>query len=195
DHKVLWTKGVAMDPDLNKYDLEHAVTAHPKMSQEEWEKLYWDAWKIYYTPEHVETIFRRARASGIKVHRLMVIVLWFAFSLAIEKVHPLQGGILRLKGRHERRYGMKLESPFVFYPRFVFEALSKNTRILWQAWNMWRICKRVQKDPNGMAYTDLAMRPVADDETENLEIFTHTDAARAAVVHIHKVQELTHGAA
>jgi len=195
DHKVLWTKGVAMDPDLNKYDLEHAVTAHPKMSQQEWEKLYWDAWKLYYTPEHVETIFRRARISGIKVNRLMVIVLWFAFSLAIEKVHPLQGGILRLRSRHERRTGMSLENPLVFYPKFWWSVLSKNTRILWRAFQYWRICKRVQNDPNGMAYTDLAMTPVNDDDTENLEMFTHTDAAKDAVVHIKKVHDLTHVAA
>jgi radical SAM superfamily enzyme YgiQ (UPF0313 family) len=26
DHKTMWTKGVAMDSDLNKYDLEHPVT-------------------------------------------------------------------------------------------------------------------------------------------------------------------------
>ena len=26
DHKVLRTKGAAIDPDLNKYDLEHALT-------------------------------------------------------------------------------------------------------------------------------------------------------------------------
>ena len=33
DHKVLWQKGVPMDPDMNKYDLEHVVTAHARMSQ------------------------------------------------------------------------------------------------------------------------------------------------------------------
>ena len=32
DHKVLWSKGVWMDPDMNKYDLEHVVAGHPKMS-------------------------------------------------------------------------------------------------------------------------------------------------------------------
>ena len=32
DHKVLSEKGVWMDPDMNKYDVEHVVTAHPKMS-------------------------------------------------------------------------------------------------------------------------------------------------------------------
>jgi radical SAM superfamily enzyme YgiQ (UPF0313 family) len=29
DHKKLYMKGIPMDPDMNKYDLEHACTAHP----------------------------------------------------------------------------------------------------------------------------------------------------------------------
>ena len=44
DHKVLWTKGAPLDPDLNKYDLEHALTPHAHMSKAEWEKLYRDSW-------------------------------------------------------------------------------------------------------------------------------------------------------
>ena len=28
DHQILYRKGVAMDPDMNKYDTEHPVTAH-----------------------------------------------------------------------------------------------------------------------------------------------------------------------
>ena len=40
DHKMLWHKGVWMDPDMNKYDLEHVTAAHPKMTREEWEKAY-----------------------------------------------------------------------------------------------------------------------------------------------------------
>ena len=34
DHQILWKNGVAMDPDLNKYDVEHVCTAHPRMSKE-----------------------------------------------------------------------------------------------------------------------------------------------------------------
>src|SRR5438552_8909734 len=60
DHKVLWQKGVWMDPDMNKYDLEHVLTAHARMSKEQWEGIYRDAWKIYYTPEHIESILRRS---------------------------------------------------------------------------------------------------------------------------------------
>ena len=44
DHKMLYMKGVAMDPDMNKYDPEHPCTAHPLMSKETWERVYMDAW-------------------------------------------------------------------------------------------------------------------------------------------------------
>ena len=33
-----------MDPDMNKYDLNHRVTHHPKMSDAEWEEAYRAAW-------------------------------------------------------------------------------------------------------------------------------------------------------
>ena len=49
-----------MDADLNKYDLEHAVTDHPKMTRAELEAIYQEAWSLYYTPEHIETLLRRA---------------------------------------------------------------------------------------------------------------------------------------
>ena len=59
DHKVLWQKGVWMDPDPNKYDLNHRVSHHPKMSDEEWEDAYHSAWRADYSPDHIRTILRR----------------------------------------------------------------------------------------------------------------------------------------
>ena len=35
------------------------------------------------------------------------------------------------------------------------------------------------------------MTPVAEDETERLELFTHSDAARQAVAHAHKIEQIT----
>ena len=66
DHKTLYLKGVPMDPDMNKYDLEHVCTGHPLMSGEAWNKTYRDAWKRYYTDEHVETVLKRAAATGLE---------------------------------------------------------------------------------------------------------------------------------
>ena len=67
DHQILWRKGVDMDPDLNKYDVEHVVTDHPKMSRAEWQAIYNEAWSLYYSPQHIETLLRRAAASGIRM--------------------------------------------------------------------------------------------------------------------------------
>ena len=54
---------------MNKYDLEHVVTGHPTMSKAEWERAYRLAWETYYTPEHMETVMRRAVATGISPAR------------------------------------------------------------------------------------------------------------------------------
>jgi radical SAM superfamily enzyme YgiQ (UPF0313 family) len=137
DHKALWTNGVVMDPDLNKYDLEHACTAHPKMSKQEWEQLYWDAWKIYYTPEHIETILRRAQAYKINIFRLAQIVLWFSSSVAVEGVHPLQGGILRLINRYDRRSSLPIEPIWSFYPRLVYNFVTRHVRLGRHAWRIY----------------------------------------------------------
>ena len=50
---------------------------------------------------------------------LRTALLEFYGCIKIEEVHPLQGGIFRRKYRTDRRYGMPLESLFVFYPKYL----------------------------------------------------------------------------
>jgi hypothetical protein len=149
-----------------------------------------DAWSIYYTPEHIETILRRAQAYGINILRLAQIILWFAQSLTIEKVHPLQGGFVRLKSRHERRPELALEPIWKFYPTLAAEFLVKHGRVAAAAWGIFRIYRRVAKSAH-IPYTDQAMTPVCDDDTQTLELFTHNQSAREAVDHARKVKTLT----
>ena len=56
DHKVLWQNGVWMDPDMNKYDLNHRVAHHPKMSDAEWEDAYRAAWEKPHVPRGHRTM-------------------------------------------------------------------------------------------------------------------------------------------
>src|SRR6478736_7562373 len=70
DHKKLWQRGVEMDADMNCYDVEHVVTAHPRMTRAQWEQAYLDVWKLYYSPDHMERLLRRAGATHIGVSRL-----------------------------------------------------------------------------------------------------------------------------
>src|SRR5271163_4561058 len=165
DHKVLRGKGAPLDPDLNKYDLEHALTPHAHMSKAEWEKLYRDAWSIYYTPQHIETILRRAQAYGINILRLAQIILWFAQSLAIERVHPLQGGFVRLKARDERRPELPREPVWQFYAAYALDFVVKHARVATAAFGIYRIYRRVAANKH-LTYTDQAMTPVSEDETE-----------------------------
>jgi Radical SAM superfamily len=192
DHKVLWQKGEWMHEDMNLYDGEHAVSNHPKMSKTEWEEVYRSAWDTYYTPEHMETILRRGAATNCSMSRLVSFVFLFASSVPLENAHPLQGGLLRRKYRRDRRPGLPIEPIWSFYPKYAGNFVSKYFRavrlLLW----LHRTNRRLQRDPNRYRYTDVAMTPVTEDETERLDLFTHSDAARQAVAHVHKIDQLIH---
>ena len=180
DHQRLTREGVWMDPDMNKYDLEHVTTGHPRMSPEELAAIYRKAWDLYYTPEHVELMVRRAVASGFKPIRLIQMALQFYGSVKYEKVHPLQSGMFRLKKRTTRRSGLSLENPLVFYPRRLWEILSTYLPFGWYWLQMLRLRKRIANDPRARDYTDLALTPVVDANNEELEMFAATDGGQEA---------------
>ena len=103
DHQRLYKAGTYMEPDLNKYDLEHATMAHPLMSKDEFEQVYQDSWRVYYSPEHMKTVMRRAAATGISAGKILFLLVWYYGCAELEKIHPLQGGYLRRKYRRDRR--------------------------------------------------------------------------------------------
>ncbi len=181
DHKNLYLNGTPMDPDMNIYDLEHVCTAHPLMTKDEWQDIYYRAWDLYYSDDHVATLMRRMVRSGNKPERIWAHTLQFAGCMRFEKVHPLQGGYFRRKIRTQRRSGLPIENPLVFYPRRVWEAVRTYGPFAAYAWRMWRLCQRIKRDPATAHYMDLALTPVEDAEDEALEMFEQSDAAKAAV--------------
>ncbi len=159
DHKVLYLKGARMDPDMNHYDLEHVCADHPIMSADTWRGVYRDAWARYYSDDHVETVLRRAVASGINPRKIVDAMTVFSGSSRIEGVHPLQFGYVRRKIRTQRRHGLKVVNPVLFYP--------------WRAWDFARVAgkwaalalryrsilRRVLADKDGATYVDEALKP------------------------------------
>jgi hypothetical protein len=193
DHQVLWKEGVVMDQDLNKYDVEHVCTAHSKMSKKEWEGIYREAWSLYYTPEHMKTLLRRAAVTGVPTGSLVKIMVAFATSVRLENVHPLQAGILRLKHPSERRPGLPRESPWIFWPRFVWETLYKYAILAGMIGRLLVWKTAIARDPDARGYMDQALTPVRDDDDEMLDLLNKTTGARAAVAHVKMVAELTGG--
>jgi hypothetical protein len=178
DHKKLHLAGVPMERDLNRYDVVHVTTRHPQMSDGELLGIYRKAWDLYYTPEHVERVIRRAMVWGHDSNRMMWKLLSFHALAKVEGVHPLEGGVFRRKRRRDRRPGMPLENPFSFYLRYAWETLSKAVRFAGLYWRYRRALSRALRGAS--ASTDIAMAPVQAGDLDALELFTATQASRAA---------------
>ncbi len=187
DHKVLAGKGVDMDADLNKYTLENVVTDHPQMSRATWQAVYESAWSQFYSDAHLETILRRAHASGIDMKRLALALLWFSIAVPVEGLHPLQTGILRLKRRDERRPGLPREPWLEFYLRQGVDTVRKAWGFLAHWRKLSAMCRRIAAEDPARTYTDLALTPVSADGEEQMKLYSQTAEAQAAVTRERRV--------
>ncbi|MDQ3907745.1 MAG: radical SAM protein [Acidobacteriota bacterium] len=192
DHRKMCEAGQPMDADLNRYDVNHVTIPHPRMTREEWESAYARVWTTYYSDEHVETVLRRCVATKTSPGKTMSNLVWFRGNTEIEKVHPIEGGFLRLKFRRDRRPTLARESPLVFYPKYWAESLWKQLRWMSLFLHCYFILKRVIKDPRRFEYNDLAITPVTDDEIETHEMFQSAEA-QTYLVKIQQAEKLRRG--
>jgi hypothetical protein len=162
------------------------------MTKQEWESIYQEAWSLYYSPEHMKTLLRRAVATGVPLASLVKVLVSFATTVPLENVHPLQSGLLRLKHPSERRPGLPRESALVFWPRFVAQTIAKHLSFGGTIARLAISAFFIARDKKTKSYMDQALTPVGDHEDETLELFTKTAGGLAAVSHIKKVAELTH---
>ena len=188
DHQKLAREGVWMDPDLNKYDLNHAVARHASMSLETWRKLYRECWKAFYSDEHMLRVMRRNAAMKNNLVKVMFFLSWFKGSLFIEDVHPLEWGLFRVKHRRDRRPGLKIEPVWSFYPRFAIESVVKQVRwvALWAG--LWRSYQATRGDPAKLDYTDESM--AIEDEHEGERDMFQTDEAKVFVVEQRRMDKI-----
>jgi radical SAM superfamily enzyme YgiQ (UPF0313 family) len=159
DHQRLYQSGAWMDPDLNKYDLEHVTSRHGKMSAQQWQQTYHRAWELYYSWEHVQTLLRRARAGGAGPRHVAHAILSYCASYRFEHMHPMQCGLWRRKVRATRRPGLPKENPLVFHFRRAWELVWKYVSLARYYFKIERIRKRVEQDPSAPHYTDAALLP------------------------------------
>ncbi|MDJ0875374.1 MAG: radical SAM protein [Desulfobacterales bacterium] len=169
DHQSLYVSHEWMDTDLNKFDLDHRVTHHPVMSDDEWERVYIEAWRRFYSPGHMKTIIRRAGACGQSPGKIMFMMLWFALAIRLESVHAVEGGFFRLKFRRDRRPGLPIEPPLRFYIRYGMDIIRKHVEMAYWLIRMGWFSRRVKWDPNRQAYTDASLQPADADITQPLD--------------------------
>ena len=182
DHRTMLQAGAWMDDDLNKYNLHHRVSHHPRMSDTEWEEAYAAAWASYYTYDHMLTVARRhaARKNG-NPGRVLKQLMEFRAIFEVEGLHPLEGGLLRLKYRRDRRPGFRRVPAGLFH----LQMLAETTRKLWNygriVLDYRRILRQVKAEvASGLKYTDIALTPVSSEELGELAMFSETTGGEAA---------------
>jgi hypothetical protein len=121
----------------------------------------------------------------------IIMLVTFATTAQLENVHPLEGGIFRLKHPSERRAGLPRERAFIFWPRFVWDTISKHAVIVATIARLLVLKFVITRDPAARVYKDTALTPVSDDEETTLDLLTHTTGAHAAVTRFKKIARLT----
>ena len=183
-----------MHADMNLYDGEHAVSNHPKMSKEEWEAgLPRRLEDVLHARAHGDDPAARRRHATAACRGWSSFIYLFAL-LGSDRERPPAAGRLAApevsaatavpacrSSRSGRSIRSSLRSSSSKYARAAAAAALARTGPRGAS----------ERIPNRYAYTDQAMTPVTDDETETLDLFTHSDAARKAVEHAHKVAQLT----
>ena len=99
DHRKLYDQGTWMDPDMNKYDLNHRVTHHEKMSDRNGTRrsrkpgsrsIPTSTWRRSSAPVRDEERKKKTATARLA---------WWRFFPLYYGVHPLEGGYLPLKSR------------------------------------------------------------------------------------------------
>jgi hypothetical protein len=134
-----------------------AAPPQATMTTAEWDQVCRDAWKEYYTPEHMETVLRRGAATGIPLSEMMALLLWFHTCVVYEKVDPLQGGYLRRKYRTDRRRTMPKEKLLLFYRRYSAELIYQQCKMAQLSWHFRRFVKQLEREPGAKTYMDGAL--------------------------------------
>jgi hypothetical protein len=117
----------------------------------------------------------------MRTRRIASMIFYFYGSHAYERVHPLQGGVIRRKPRTQRRPGFPRENALRFFLRRAREMSATYVPGLWFFWRLERLRRKIENDPASKHYTDAALSPVADGEFgPELELYQTTDSARRA---------------
>jgi radical SAM superfamily enzyme YgiQ (UPF0313 family) len=183
DHKKMHDEGIWMDPDLNNYDLAHRVIHHPRMSDEELDQVYEQAWDNYYTFDHMVTVLRRRFALGPGRRKAIVDrLIGFGVVTRQQGMRSYDMGFIRRKTRKSRRKGLPLENPLLFYPKLILHEIKATAVIAYSYRRLLRMANKIIKDPNRWAYKDTAITVAANEDLDNLALFNETRGGQDVVV-------------
>jgi radical SAM superfamily enzyme YgiQ (UPF0313 family) len=138
DYAALQRERRPMDEDLNRYDTFHPVVDHPRMTREIWYELYREAWREFYSREHMRR--QLARRSGREHIALLQMYLWYKSAVIVDDFHPMMTGFVRRKPRRDRRPGTPVEGRVRHLRRRLpelYDMVTRYARVLRELRDVW----------------------------------------------------------
>ena len=163
DQQRMLEQGVALDPDFNRYDTEHAVVDLPHHSREEWQAIYRDVWRDYYSFEHMERVLKRAMVSGLPVKEIFKSLVGYSVGSRLDAILPLGGGLGRRRVRTSRRPGLPIVPAWRFHPTLWWRNASYYARLTLHMGRMYRMLWRAKREVARNGYRDPALDTATDE--------------------------------
>jgi len=158
DHQRLLEAGVSMDADFTRYDTEHAVVDLPGMSRAEWQALYFEVWRGFYTYEHMETVLKRALVSGLPVKEVFKSLVGYSIGAHFDHILPLGAGLGRRRIRTSRRSGLPIVPAWRFHPDHWWRTAVHAARLTRHILRMHLILRKAMREVARHGYTDTALQ-------------------------------------
>lgn len=125
DHVRVFAAGVPMDTDFSRFDSFHTVIDHPLMTKAEWFATYQRAWRQFYTVENMIAALKRFTSRQARLSLLRNYV-WYRWSFATERTHPMIAGFYRFRDFWDRRPS----APRLSFARYLLQEVGRHFRYL-----------------------------------------------------------------
>lgn len=114
DHQVWLHQGRWMHEDFNTYDSAHVAIKPDRMSCNELQQAWHDAWMQFYSVEYMVKVLKKWRYDTSRYWDRLSFFSWYLYASTIERLHPMNCGFWTKRYRHDRRPGFPKE-PFVAF--------------------------------------------------------------------------------
>ncbi len=115
DHQVWWNEGRWMDEDFNTYDSAHVAVQPERMTREELQQVWHEAWEQFYSTDHMVNVLKKWRHDKWHYWDRLSFFAWYIYTSRIERLHPMNCGFWTLRYRNDRRPGFPKEAFLRFW--------------------------------------------------------------------------------
>lgn len=115
DHQEWWNEGRWMHEDFNTYDSAHVAVEPERMTREELQEAWHNAWEQFYSTDYMVNVLKKWRHDKWRFWDRLSFFSWYIYASRVERLHPMNCGFWTLRYRNDRRPGFPKEAFLPFW--------------------------------------------------------------------------------